>query len=248
MQRSNRDSSAILRHALAVFADLGYTVLDGAQEEGGVCSETGRAGLHEVVLLPRLRAALRRLNPHVAESMIERAIARLSEGEGRGRGPGELVKANQEVYKLLRDGIKIDVLPGEAAAGEVYQDRQKTVQVIDWDEWEKEEKGAPGNNDFLVVENFWASGSVGKRCLDLVVFVNGLPLILLAIEDGELTYIHMRIERETQSELPTLFWYNAFLVVANAFACRMGSFSAPWKQFSSGSASLTNATNARAPP
>src|SRR5947209_14756 len=229
MQRSNRDSSTILRHALAVFADLGYTVLDGSQEESGICSETGRAGLHEVVLLPRLRAALRKLNPHLAESIIDRAIYKVIEGEGRGSGPGELLKANQEVYTLLRDGVKIDVLPGDVAASEVYQDRQKTVQVIDWDEGEKGEKRTPGNNDFLVVENFWASGSVGKRCLDLVVFVNGLPLIVLAIEDSELPHIHMRIEQETQSELPTLFWYNAFLVVANAFECRMGSFSAPWE-------------------
>ncbi len=225
MQRSNRDSSAILRRALAVFTDLKYTVLDGSQEESGTCTETGRAGLHEVVLLPRLCAALRELNPNLAESIIDRAIYKLIEGEGRGRGPGELLKANQEVHNLLRAGVKIDVLPGESAASEVYQDRQKTVQIIDWD------GKTPENNDFLVVENFWVSGSMGKRCLDLVVFVNGLPLIVLAIEDSELPHIHMRIEQETQNELPTLFWYNAFLVVANAFECHMGSFSAPWEQF-----------------
>src|SRR5258707_4846388 len=201
MQRSNRDSSAILRRALAIFNDLKFTVLDGSQEESGTCTETGRAGLHEVVLLPRLCAALRELNPNLAESIIDRAIYKLIEGEGRGRGPGELLKANQEVHNLLRAGVKIDVLPGESAASEVYQDRQKTVQIIDWD------GKTPENNDFLVVENFWVSGSMGKRCLDLVVFVNGLPLIVLAIEDSELPHIHMRIEQETQNELPTLFWY-----------------------------------------
>lgn len=225
MQRSNRDSSAILRRALAVFTDLGYTVHDGSQEESGTCSETGRAGLHEVVLLPRLQAALRKLNPDLTESMIDRAIYKLTEGEGRGRSPGELLKANREVYNLLREGVKIDVLPGETTASDPYQDWQKTVQVIDWDE------KTPGSNDFLVVEKFWASDSLGKRCLDLVVFVNGLPLIMLAIEDSELPHIHRYIEQEIQSELPALFWYNAFMVVANAFECRMGSFSAPWEQF-----------------
>src|SRR5437660_8427687 len=190
MQRDTRASSAILRHALEVCTDLHYAALDGSQEQNGICAQTGRAGLHEVALLPRLRAALHRLNPNLAESILERALTFLDEGEGRGRGPGELLKANQEVYKLLRDGLKIDVLPGEAAANEVYQDRQKTVQIIDWK--------TPTDNDFLVVENFWVSGSMGKRCLPLVIFVNGLPLVLLALEDSELPHIHTDIGQETQ--------------------------------------------------
>jgi type I restriction enzyme, R subunit len=223
MQRNNRDSSAILQHALAVFRDLNYTLLNGAQEKSGICTLTEREGLQDVVLRPRLRAALRNLNPGLAGSIIERAIDLLVVGEGRGRGSGELLKANQEIYKLLRDGIKIDVLPGENAVGEVYQDRQKLVKVIEWDK--------PERNDFLLVQNLWVSGNLNKHCLDLVVFINGLPLILLAIEDSELHHIHARIEREMQSELPTLSWYNAFLVVANAFTCRMGSFSTPWEHF-----------------
>ncbi|MGH2481314.1 MAG: DEAD/DEAH box helicase family protein, partial [Ktedonobacteraceae bacterium] len=69
------------------------------------------------------------------------------------------------------------------------------------------------------------------RCLDLVAFVNGLPVVVLTIEESELPHIHARIEQEMRPELPALLWYNAFLVVANAFTCRMGSFTTPWEHY-----------------
>lgn len=219
--KNNPVSLAVRRRALAILQDLGYTVLDGTQEAGGVCDATGRANLTEVVILPRLYGAMLRLNPDLDEHYIKRAADCLISDELRLSG--DPLKANREIYKMLRDGIKIDARPDEPRNAAGYRDRHKVVHVIDWD--------VPGNNNFVVVADLWVAGEMGKRCLDLVLFVNGLPFVLLGIQNCALELIHAQITQELCHQLPTLFWYNAFVALTNVFECRMGSFTAPWEHF-----------------
>ncbi|MDQ2906353.1 MAG: type I restriction endonuclease subunit R [Chloroflexota bacterium] len=227
MQRSSGDALARQR-AIQQFTRLGYSILDGAQEERGPCVITGRRSAIEVVLLPRLRAALRALNPGCAAALIEAAIDALT----TNRSLLDLAHANEQIHTMLTDGIKVDargqlVTSDSESAGQEGGDRQqdthKTLRIVDWRE--------AGNNDFTLVSHLWVDGKLGKRCLDLVGFVNGLPLILLEIVDSELPHIFDNIDRDYKSTLPALFWYNAFIVVADAFTCKMGSLTTPWERF-----------------
>lgn len=221
MQRNTPTNQAVRRRAMAVLLDLGYTMLNGASEEVGQCEATGRRNMHEVVLESRLYAALCKLNPGLSTYYIEAAMERLTTDELRLSG--DPLRANREIYRLLRDGIKIETRPDEPPNAAGYRDRHKIVQVIDW--------GEPANNNFVFVPDLWVAGEMGKRCLDLVLFVNGLPFVLLGIQDCALELIHAQVTQELYRELPRLFWYNAFVVVTNTFECRMGSFSAPWEHF-----------------
>ncbi len=219
-------SEAVIRqHASQQFARLGYTLIDGSQEERGPCTATGRQSASEVVLLPRLRAALQALNPDSSNALIDKAIEALTDN----RSLLSLARANEQIYALLKDGIKIDargqLVTGENAeqATKARQDTHKTLQVVNWKE--------PDKNDFALVSRFWIDGKLGKRSLDLVGFVNGLPLVLLEIADSDPQNTFDRIARDYKTTLPAFFWYNAFIVVADTFTCKMGSLTTPWEHF-----------------
>ena len=95
----------------------------------------GRETKSEVVLVPKLRSALERLNPELPADAINSAVDELA----RDRSAMSLAGANREVWELLRDGVKVSV-PDRERGGL----KTERVQVIDWDR--------PQANDFLLVE------------------------------------------------------------------------------------------------
>src|SRR5262245_3328196 len=103
MQRSTRNTG-IYQHAIKLFSRLGYTLIDGSQEESRVCAATDRQSDSDVVLLPRLRQALRELNPDLTDKVIREAIDQLV--DDRSLRTSE--RANHEIYNLLKDGVKVN--------------------------------------------------------------------------------------------------------------------------------------------
>src|SRR6266849_2327815 len=130
--RNYSEDALVEQPAIALFARLGYETINAFHEKLGKHSISGRETLHEVVLVPRLRAALHRLNPDVAHEAIELAIADLTSD----RSALSPAHANREVYRLLKDGVKVKM------RGEGDAEIDETVRLIDWN--------APENNDFLL--------------------------------------------------------------------------------------------------
>jgi type I restriction enzyme, R subunit len=254
MQR-NSDDALTRQHAMQQFEQLGYTIVDGSQEENGDCSATGRRHIGEVLLLSQLRHALSTLNPDCPPNLIDKAMQTFTEGLSLY----SIAQANRQIHALLIDGIKLDQ-QGQVVTPDIEERREgvhqggdhpiqdtthqggyqmeggkplpyetqtpaahKTLRVIDWRE--------PEQNTFTVVSHLWINGKLGKRCLDLVGFVNGLPFILLEIAEGELRHTFDRIDQDYKTTIPAFFWYNAFIIVANTFTCKMGSFTTPWEHF-----------------
>jgi len=218
------DSEQALENTtLALFAELGWQTVNAYHEVYGETPDApaggptlGRATRGEVVLRPRLEAALTRLNPDLPPEALQQAIAELT----RDRSAMTLVRANREIYALLKEGVKVAY---RGAGGEEQVER---VRVIDWAD--------PGNNDFLMVQQFWATGEVYTRRADLVGFVNGLPLLF-----GELKAHHRRVEnayrqnlRDYKDTIPHLFWYNAFIILSNRSDSRIGTITSEWEHFS----------------
>jgi type I restriction enzyme R subunit len=203
--------------ALALLAELGWQTACGLEEtfapEGG---SLGRRDRREVVLLPRLRAALERLNPGQPPEAISSAMEELS----RNRSAMGLVAANREVYRLLKDGVLVSV--PDLERGGLNKVR---LRVVDWDQ--------PAENDWLAVNQFSIKGDLYGCVPDLVGFVNGLPLVVIEFKkpgvsarvafDDNLTHY--------KDAIPQLFWSNAFLIASNGSASRIGSLSADWERF-----------------
>jgi len=108
----------------------------------------------------RLRPKLEAFNPEVPSTGIDQAIEELRRDRSRLSSAG----ANQDVYELLKDGVKI-TLPDEDGGG----DRVETVSVIDWEH--------PEDNDFLICSQMWITGELHTRRPDLLGFVNGLSRV-----------------------------------------------------------------------
>jgi type I restriction enzyme R subunit len=203
--------------ALALLAELGWQIACGLEEtfapEGG---SLGRRDRREVVLQPRLRAALERLNPGQPTEAISAAIEELS----RNRSAMGLVAANREVYRLLKDGVLVSV--PDLERGGLSKVR---LRVVDWER--------PAENDWLAVNQFTIKGDLYGCVPDLVGFVNGLPLVVIEFKkpgvsarvafDDNLTHY--------KTAIPQLFWSNAFLIASNGSASRIGSLSADWERF-----------------
>ncbi|PJK23861.1 type I restriction endonuclease subunit R [Mycolicibacterium goodii] len=96
-------------------------------------------------------------------NLINRALAKLDKAAAVGAGH-DLYQANNEVYSLLRYGVKVQ--PG---AGE----KSETVWLVDW--------GTPEANHFALAEEVTITGEHTKRP-DIVLYVNGLALGTLELK------------------------------------------------------------------
>jgi type I restriction enzyme R subunit len=209
------EDSLIERPAIELCRSLGYSTANCFYEKCGEGATLGRATTAEVVLVPKLRAALQKLNRDIPTEGIEQAIDELT----KDRSALHQVIANREVYRLLKDGVRITL---RNVKGDEEVER---VRVIDWDN--------PEENDFFLASQFWISGEIYKRRADLIAFVNGLPLVFI-----ELKAVHRRLEgayenniRDYKTAIPQVFVYNALIIVSNGSASRVGTMSAPWEHF-----------------
>src|SRR5260370_34811846 len=100
--QDDSEAAHVEEPAIALFAALGYETANGFYEKLGKNGTFGRETYGEAVLLPRLRAALQRLNPGLAWEAIEIAIEELT----RDRSALSLSKPNREAYRLLKNGAR----------------------------------------------------------------------------------------------------------------------------------------------
>ncbi|MCH8993128.1 MAG: DEAD/DEAH box helicase, partial [Acidobacteria bacterium] len=127
--------------------------------------------------------------------------------------------ANQDVYRLLKNGVKVKV------HNEDGSESVETIRVIDWND--------PDNNHFFLASQFWVSGDMYRKRCDLVGFVNGIPLLFI-----ELKASHKRLEnaykdnlRDYRTAIPHLFWSNGVIILSNGSESRIGSTTAEWENF-----------------
>ncbi len=210
------EDAAIEQPTIALFAELGWQTLNCYHENFGPLSLLGRETMADVVLPHRLHSAIEKLNPGVSPNAIDIAVQELTK-DRRVMSPA---RANQAVYKLLKDGIKVSCKKG---GGE--EEAIETIKLVDWTE--------PGNNDFLLASQFWISGDYGKKRADLVAFVNGIPLVFI-----ELKASHKKLELAYEKNLsdykdtiPQVFWYNGFIILSNGSKAKIGSMTAGFEHF-----------------
>ena len=97
------EDSLIEQPAIELFSSLGYETANCFYEKVGETGTLGRRTTQEVVLVPRLRAALKRLNPGIPTEGIEQAVEELT----KDHSTLQPVLANREVYRLLKEGVRV---------------------------------------------------------------------------------------------------------------------------------------------
>jgi len=175
----------------------------------------GREHQGEVVLKKYLLPALKKINTGLSEDVLMQAVDVLT----RDRSHLSMVNANREIYKLIRDGANVNVVK---ANGENETER---VRFFDFD--------TPANNHFLVVSQLWIVGEMYTRRPDVVMFVNGIPLILLELKASHKSLVDAYRDniRDYKDTIPKLFWYNMGIIISNGIENKFGSLTAPYEFF-----------------
>jgi len=175
----------------------------------------GREHQGEVVLKKYLMPALQKLNPDLSADAFAQAMDAIT----RDRSNLSLVKANQEIYKLLQGGVNVHVAKEN---GEIETER---VRFFDFENVD--------NNNFLVISQLWVVGEMYTRRPDIVLFVNGIPLVLLELKASHKSLVdaHRDNIRDYKDTIPKLFWYNMGIIISNGIENKFGSLTAPYEFF-----------------
>lgn len=178
-------------------------------------AKLGRAHRGEVVLEKRLMVALEKLNPGLPREALDQAMKQIT----RDRSHLSLVNANKEVYALMRDGASVRV------AGPDGETKTERVRFFDFKK--------PDNNDFLCVSQLWVVGEMYTRRPDVVLFVNGIPLILMELKAAHKSLVDAYCDnlRDYKDTIPKIFWYNMGIVISNGIENKFGSLTSPYEFF-----------------
>lgn len=213
--------------ALEWFGELGYAVGHGPHLAPGEPAAE-RDTFSEVVLVGRLREAIRRLNPAIPEEAREEALRKVLQV-----GTPALVQTNRAFHRMLRDGVPVEYpRPDGSIAGD-------HVRLVDFGDVRANDFSAV--NQFTVIEcqhnpaRSASHSATGGRRPDIVVFVNGLPLAVIELknasnEDATIWSAYAQLQTY-KAEIPTLLHYNAALVVSDGLQARMGSVTANQEWF-----------------
>ena len=202
------------QETLGWLAELGYSHLYGPMiAYDGESPE--RDNYRQVVLLERLRSAMARLNPQIPLSAREDALKQVLE-----LGLPAQLSANRQFHRLLVGGVPVQYQKDSETRGDF-------VRLIDWVEIKA--------NDWLAINQFSIEGPKHTRRPDIILFVNGLPLVLLELKNpadikADLGKAFDQIQTYKE-QIPDLFQYNEILVIADGSEARMGSLSADAVRF-----------------
>jgi type I restriction enzyme R subunit len=209
--------SVVEEAALDWLNELGYTVLHGPEIAVGEPSAERRdLNYRDVVLEHRLSQALARLNPSLPQDAIEEAQRKLL----RADGPS-LVARNHRTHLLLVDGITVEYARADGSI------RGAQIKVFDFEN--------PDNNDWIAVNQFTVAEGQHIRRPDVILFINGLPLVVLELKnpaDEDATIWSAFNQLQTyKHQIAALFNYNALLVISDGLEVRVGSLTADTERF-----------------
>ena len=202
------------QEALGWLTNVGYTALHGPDlAPDGEHPE--RQSYQQVLLVERLRQALARLNPQLTPTAREDAFKQVVD-----LGIPSLLTANRRLHQLLVAGVPVEV----QRQGETLGD---FARLIDWSN--------PTNNEWLAVSQYSVKGPHHTRRPDIVLFVNGLPLVVIELKnpaDANADIWKAFEQLQTYKEqIPDLFQYNEIMVISDGTDARMGSLSADAERF-----------------
>ena len=175
---------------------------------------TGRTSKKQCVLPEVLKSALFRLNPDVAKEKLEAVIKSLS-ADFTGT---DMVETNYRLYNQIRNGIKIDIRKNG-------KDDFQFVKLVDFDN--------PDNNTFTAVSQMWIQGKVYYRRPDVLIFINGLPMVFIELKNSivKVDEAYYKNLTDYKKDIPNLFAFNQVCVLSNGLETRLGAFNATYDYF-----------------
>ena len=184
----------------------------------------------EVLLYDRLEKAIRRLNPDLDETGVKEAVSQLAEDRYQHHLPP--VDTNEKIRAKLiglsqTGGLEPVVVMHDSGQGL----QPRTVKIFDFED--------TNNNDFLVTNQFKIRGSKNTILPDIVIFVNGIPVVIMECKDPT---IPNPIEQAYEDNLTRyqnrgngyekLFFYNHCMIATCGVLARVGTLQSDINHYS----------------
>lgn len=208
--------SDVEEFVISILESLGYEIAPCNNEDylpGGRFAL--RNDYKEVLLVERLRNALKKINPFASSETIEQAINQLLR-----IGSQKLISDNETFHKMLVDGVDVAIRKGS-------EERYEKIWLFDFKK--------PENNDFLAINQFTVIENNIERRPDVVLFINGIPLVVIELKnpiDENATIWTAYDQLQTYKEqIPSLFKYNEVLVISDGLQARAGTITSEPERF-----------------
>ncbi len=201
--------STIEEYVIELLQNQGFEYL--APEE----QELERPNLSEVVLKKRLKRAIDELNPDISEEAKEQALRQVLNLPSQN-----LIDNNEAFHRMLTEGIEVEVMGTEGIKGD-------KVWLVDFEN--------PEDNEFLACNQFTVVENNTNKRPDVVLFVNGLPLVVLELknptdENATVQKAFTQLQNY-KNAIPSLFYYNAALVASDGLDAKAGTISLDISRF-----------------
>ncbi len=206
----NMTEDLIEQATLETLRQMGWQVLHGP--DIGPEGASQEREYRDVVLRDRLMGALNRLNPAIPRVAIEDAMKRLVRID-----KPTLLENNHTFHKLLVGGVPVEY---RDTYGETKHD---IVRVVDFD--------TPENNEFVAVNQLTVVQGEYNRRPDIVLHVNGLPLVLVELKNAvdskaDIASAYRQIQTYKR-EMSDLFRFNELCVISDGIEAAMGTVTSP---------------------
>jgi type I restriction enzyme R subunit len=181
-----------------------------------------RESFREVILEKELRESIKRINPWIEDDQITEVIRRITTPQ-----TNSLLEINREIHYLLTENTSVQE---NRKTGE----KSPTVKFIDFKN--------PENNTFIAISQFKVNitGTEKHIIPDIVLFVNGLPLIVVEckspatsdpINEAITQLMRYSNRRETKEGNEKLFWYNLLMIATSNQVAKYGTISSEYEHF-----------------
>lgn len=192
-----------------------YNVLNCMTEEPDTLPDgTGRKDKKQVVLPDVMFESLCRINPDIPEQTVRTVVDELCHTPVSG----DLMQTNYQNYQKIRNGITV----------EYNENGKKTSNILHLLSYND-----VLSNTFTVASQMWIKGETHWRRPDLIIFVNGFPLVFIELKNSNIPVknaydINLK---NYLKDIPYLFNYNQICVLSNGMETRLGSFAAGYEFF-----------------
>ena len=193
---------------MEILKELEYECINGYEME--------RTDYSKVILEEDLRNAIHKINSNVTDEQVTEVVRQIKNLEHNNT-----ILNNKQFTKYLLEGCQVPI-------NENGETRYKTIKIVDFINI--------SNNTFKAINQYTIIEHSEKRP-DIIIFINGLPLVVVELkstvrEDVKLIDGYNQLKGYQEVHIPTLFYYNQFMIVSDGVQARAGTITSPWSRFS----------------
>lgn len=216
---ANNEFNKVEAPAIAQLVQLGWTYIQGKQLSPDYACTDGvpeRTYLRDVVLVKRLEAAIKRINPWISDENLRKVSREVTHPNFAA-----LMEYNHAFYQTMVNYLSVEQDLGKGRKGQ-------TVKLVDFE--------TPSNNEFLCTNQFKVEGANQSIIPDIVCFVNGIPLAVIECKSPYISapmsdginqlrrYANLR-HTDDHEGAEKLFWYNQLMVSTCRDQAKVGTIS-----------------------